>query len=174
MLLLRQWSSSNSNSSETAAANASTAAGVDSDEDKEEQFDNQSDKREEIMEKGRLLFKRDMYAQAYMHYKQALEMQADSRVLLCLGRTCMRLKRPEEAFGYCEQAIQMEPEKHEVHYVKALALMSLGKYDEAKQVLLGVLEFVKNEPKKLSAIHTKIKECDRKIATAEKSTKSST
>ncbi|HEY6839310.1 MAG TPA: tetratricopeptide repeat protein, partial [Geobacteraceae bacterium] len=81
---------------------------------------------------GTALREREEYAAAIYHYRESARLRPDiPNAFNNLGSIYIIMGYPAEALAWCDRALRVGPAIAEVHYNRALALIALGRRDEA-------------------------------------------
>lgn len=100
---------------------------------------------------GRSYLGQSLFRKALEAFKKVIEVNPDYiDALYHLGLCCNRLGLQEEANDYCNRVIEIEPDHSaDIYNLKAMALLHMGKTEEAKKALKEGLDL---EPLDLSQI----------------------
>jgi arylsulfatase A-like enzyme/Tfp pilus assembly protein PilF len=88
-------------------------------------------------------------AEARRHFKRVLEIIPNAEALQGMAVACVKLGYPDQAVQYMERAIELEPNRHELHYNMAKLALRMGRQDSAAQYFSLFLE---NAPPGLPAV----------------------
>jgi len=89
---------------------------------------------------GDLYGKADCAAQAIASWEQALQLDADSVLVLNnIGITCANLGRATDAVGYFRRAASIEPHRHDLWFSLGNALLGLARHTQAEQAFVQAL-----------------------------------
>ncbi len=85
-------------------------------------------------------FRNGVYSSAYSHAKEYLEYRDSDYILLILGESSRRIGKYEEALEAANRILDRHPDNRSAKILKALALSSLGRGEEAIAILDSIEE----------------------------------
>jgi tetratricopeptide (TPR) repeat protein len=88
-------------------------------------------------------------AEARRYFKRATEIIPNAEALQGMALACVELGYPDQAFQYMERAMELEPNRYELHYNMAKLALRMGNQDGAAQYFSLFLE---NAPPNLPAV----------------------
>ena len=93
----------------------------------------QKKQAKELKEKGNFAYSQKKYEEAEKYYSESIELNRGCRPLWTNRAACRNtMKKYEEAISDCETALLIDPKCTRTIVQKGNALLSLGRFDEAK------------------------------------------